>query len=255
MRPADLPTAVIYIKNRVNRSWYQSDQFTSETLIPEDEKARIRDILVPVLASSEGPVRQQLVPVLQRILQCDFPGQWPRFIDFTMELLNTNNPSSVHAGLQCLLALCRAFRYKSTDNHDRQHFDSIVETSFPRLMAICNELVNQESDEAGEMLHLALKAYKHATWVWRPPRRDRPCANVYKAGAVSVPAAAAGQHRLVHRLPSDRCQGGSAKCHAGRSVRPREAPLVEGQEVGLLQPQPPLHQVRARRVWSWSACC
>jgi hypothetical protein len=26
-------------------------------------------------------------------------------------------------------------------------------------------LVNQESDEAGEMLHLALKAYKHATWV------------------------------------------------------------------------------------------
>jgi hypothetical protein len=25
--------------------------------------------------------------------------------------------------------------------------------------------VNQESDEAGEMLHLALKAYKHATWV------------------------------------------------------------------------------------------
>jgi hypothetical protein len=33
------------------------------------------------------------------------------------------------------------------------------------LLAICNELVNQESDEAGEMLHLALKSYKHATWV------------------------------------------------------------------------------------------
>lgn len=110
-------------------------------------------------------MRQQLVPVLQRILQCDFPSRWPRFIEFTMELLNTNSPSSVHAGLQCLLALCRAFRYKSTESQDRAHFDSIVETSFPRLMAICSELVNQESDEAGEMLHLALKAYKHATWV------------------------------------------------------------------------------------------
>jgi hypothetical protein len=33
------------------------------------------------------------------------------------------------------------------------------------MLSICNELVNQESDEAGEMLHLALKAYKHASWV------------------------------------------------------------------------------------------
>ncbi|KAL3955144.1 hypothetical protein ACCO45_010707 [Purpureocillium lilacinum] len=162
-------STVIYIKNRVNRSWYQSDQFSNETLIPEDEKSRIREILVPILASSEGPVRQQLVPVLQRILQCDFPSRWPRFIEFTMELLNTNSPSSVHAGLQCLLALCRAFRYKSTESQDRAHFDSIVETSFPRLMAICSELVNQESDEAGEMLHLALKAYKHATWLELSP--------------------------------------------------------------------------------------
>ncbi|KJZ79342.1 hypothetical protein HIM_01493 [Hirsutella minnesotensis 3608] len=162
-------STVIYIKNRVNRAWYPSDQFSTETLIPDDEKARIRDLLVPILASSEGPVQQQLVPVLQRILQCDFPAQWPRFIDFTMELLNTNSPNSVHAGLQCLLALCRAFRYKSTENQDRHHFDTIVETSFPRLMAICNELVNQESDEAGEMLHLALKAYKHATWLELSP--------------------------------------------------------------------------------------
>lgn len=84
---------------------------------------------------------------------------------FTSELLNTNNPSSVLAGLQCLLAICRAFRFKASNSDDRQHFDSIVEASFPRLLAICNELVNQESDEAGEMLHLALKTYKHATWV------------------------------------------------------------------------------------------
>jgi importin-7 len=82
-----------------------------------------------------------------------------------MELLNTNEPNSVLAGLQCLLALCRAFRYKATESDDRAHFDKIVEGSFPRLLTICNELVNQESDEAGEMLHLALKAYKHATWV------------------------------------------------------------------------------------------
>lgn len=86
-------------------------------------------------------------------------------MEFTLELLNTNNPNSALAGLQCLLAICRAFRYKSNESQDRQHFDNIVEAGFPRLLAICNELVNQESDEASEMLHLALKAYKHATWV------------------------------------------------------------------------------------------
>jgi hypothetical protein len=157
--------AVIYIKNRVNRSWYQAEGVPSESSIAEDEKARIRDRLVPILASSEGLVRQQLIPVLQRILQCDFPSRWPRFLEFTLELLNTNNPNSALAGLQCLLAICRAFRYKSNESQDRQHFDNIVEAAFPRLLAICNELVNQESDEASEMLHLALKAYKHATWV------------------------------------------------------------------------------------------
>lgn len=234
---ADPCLAVIYIKNRVNRAWYSSDSFSNETLIPEDEKARIRDMLVPILASSDGPVQQQLVPVLQRILQCDFPTRWPRFIDFTMELLHTNNPGSVHAGLQCLLALCRAFRYKSTETQDRQHFDSIVETSFPRLMIICSELVNQESDEAGEMLHLALKAYKHATWVRLPSRRwaTRAWLTVRLAArALTLPATARRQHCLVHRLSPDRLQDGPCERHAGRSVRPRKAPLVEGQEVGLL---------------------
>lgn len=86
-------------------------------------------------------------------------------MDFTIQLLNTNDPPSVLAGLQCLLAICRAYRFKAGDGENRTHFDKIIEASFPRLLAISTELVNQESEEAGEMLHIALKAYKHATWV------------------------------------------------------------------------------------------
>lgn len=156
--------AVIYIKNRVNRSWERSEQYAEETPIPEDEKARFRERLLPVMASSQGPVRQQIIPVLQKILHYDFPNKWPNFMDYTMQLLNTNDPSSVLAGLQCLLAICRAWRFR-TNEENRAHYDKVIELSFPRLLAICNELVNQESFEAGEMLHLALKCYKHATWV------------------------------------------------------------------------------------------
>ncbi|KAK3331133.1 armadillo-type protein [Apodospora peruviana] len=159
-----LPT-VIYLKNRVNRAWQSQELYPVESVIPDDAKARFRDRLLPILAGSSNLVRHQLVPILQRILHFDFPERWPSFMDFTVQLLNTNDPRSVLAGLQCLLAICRAYRFKASDGDNRSHFDDIVEASFPRLLVICNELVNQESDEAGEMLHIALKAYKQATWL------------------------------------------------------------------------------------------
>jgi len=134
-------------------------------VIPDDAKARFRDRLLPILARSQTLVRHQLVPILQRILHFDFPDRWPTFLDYTIQLLNTNEAPSVLAGLQCLLAICRAYRFKASDSESRAHFDKIIEASFPRLLTICNELVNQESEEAAEMLHLALKSYKHATWV------------------------------------------------------------------------------------------
>jgi hypothetical protein len=123
---------------------------------------------LPILASSQPLVRHQLIPIIQRILGYDFPERWPSFLDFTVQLLNTNDPSSVLAGLQCLLAICRTYRFKANDGDNRAYFDKIIEASFPRLLTVCNELVTQESDEAGEMLHIALKAYKHATWVSPP---------------------------------------------------------------------------------------
>lgn len=119
--------------------------------------------MLPVLASSPPQIRQQLVPVLQKILHYDFPEKWPSFINITVQLLNTNDAASIFAGLQCLLAICRVFRYKSGEN--RADFDKIVEATFPRLLVIGQGLVNEVSEEAGEMLHLVLKAYKHATFV------------------------------------------------------------------------------------------
>ncbi|KAL2121886.1 hypothetical protein VTJ04DRAFT_2341 [Mycothermus thermophilus] len=157
--------AVIYLKNRVNRAWERSDFYPNDTLIPDDEKVRFRERLLPILASSQNKVRHQLVPILQRILHFDFPERWPTFMDYALQLLNTNDARSVLAGLQCLLAVCRAYRFKASDSESRRHFDKIIEASFPRLLVICNELVNQESDDAGEMLHIALKCYKHATWL------------------------------------------------------------------------------------------
>lgn len=157
------PTAVVYLKNRVTRGWSPSEDSPQNKAIGEDEKLRFRERLLPVLASSPPRIRSQLVPVLQKILHHDFPEKWPAFINITVQLLNTNDASSVFAGLQCLLAICRVYRFKSGEN--RVDFDKIVEATFPRLLTIGQGLVNEMSEEAGEMLHIVLKAYKHATFV------------------------------------------------------------------------------------------
>ena len=212
------PVAVIYLKNRVNRAWERSDYYPNDTVISDDEKARFKDRLLPILAGSQNLVRHQLVPILQRVLHFDFPERWPNFMDYTLQLLNTNDPRSVLAGLQCLLAVCRAYRFKASDSDSRTHFDKIIEATFPRLLVICNELVNQESDEAGEMLHIALKCYKHATWVGSSGGADaygQAGLTLATARALRISPAKRSQPRVVHRLPPDCIQGRSRLCHAG----------------------------------------
>ncbi|KAG9245341.1 nonsense-mediated mRNA decay protein-like protein [Calycina marina] len=154
-------STVLYLKNRVTRAWHPSVD-SAITPISDDEKARFRARLLPVLAASQPRVRHQLVPILQKILHHDFPEKWPGFIEITVQLLNTNDASSIFAGLQCLLAICRVYRFKSGEI--RNDFDKIVEATFPRLLAIGQGLVAEMSEDAGEMLHVVLKAYKHATF-------------------------------------------------------------------------------------------
>lgn len=155
--------AVLYLKNRINRGWAPDEDNSNHKPIPEDERPALRERLIPSLANAPPNVRAQLVPILSKILQHDFPEKWPGFIEVTMQLLSTNDANSVFAGLQCLLSLCKVYRYKAGEK--RIDFDNIVEHSFPLLLNIGNRLVDEENLEAGEMLRVILKCYKHAVYV------------------------------------------------------------------------------------------
>ena len=151
------------MKNRVNRAWEPSEDKPSQKSIPEDEKAGLRGRLLPLIASTTPQIRAQLLPILNKLLNSDFPTKWPNFLDITVQSLNTNDASSVLAGLNCMLAICRLYRFKGADS--RPQFNQIIEVSFPQLLAIANRLVQETSVEAWEMLHILLKAYKHAIYV------------------------------------------------------------------------------------------
>ena len=155
--------AVVYLKNRVHRGWNTTDDTPLQKPIPDNEKLDFRNRLLPTLASSPSQIRSQLIPILQKLLQYDFPVQWPDFMDITMQLLNTNDANSVFAGLQCVLAISRTYRFKAGENRD--DFNQIVSLSFNQLLTIGTKLVDETSLEAMEMLRIVIKAYKHAIYV------------------------------------------------------------------------------------------
>lgn len=161
----DASAASIYLKNRVSKGWSPAEEFSQAKPIPENEKASFRARLVPVLVASQPNVRAQLIPTLQKVLAYDFPAKWPDFLDITIQLLNAGDIASVFAGVQCLLAICKIYRFKSGEN--RADFEKIVAMSFPQLLNLGNGLANEASLEAGEILRTVLKVYKHAIYVRR----------------------------------------------------------------------------------------
>ena len=158
-------STAIYLKNRVSRGWPTDS--TIHLPIPDTERKPFRDRLLPVLSTVPSQIRAQIVPILQTILQNDFPQKWPEYMSITMQLLNATDATSVFAGLQCLLAVCRTYRFRLGES-DRGHLDKVVEASFPRILAIGNNLLNESNPEAGEMLRIVVKCYKHAIYYELP---------------------------------------------------------------------------------------
>ncbi|KIW62630.1 hypothetical protein PV04_10787 [Phialophora macrospora] len=162
--PAVRLSTAVYLKNRISRGW--ATEHTPHQPISEPERKPFRDRLLPLLSSSPPLIRAQLIPILQTVLQYDFPTKWPELMDMTLQLMNTQDANQVYAGLQCLLAVCRTYRFRAGE--ERQNLDKVVNVAFPTLLSIANRLVNETSLEAGEMLRICVKCYKHAVYYGLP---------------------------------------------------------------------------------------
>ena len=124
-----------------------------------------------------------------------------------MQLLNTNDANSVFAGLHCMLAICRMYRFKGGEN--RGHFNQIVEASFPQLLGIATRLGEERSMEAWEMLHIIMKAYKHAIYVGLPSvNLNSRLANIHIVRTTWIPNASRSNGRLVYLIFDYRWQRG-----------------------------------------------
>lgn len=157
---------VVYLKNRITHAWNPGDDVQQSKRIPDPQKEIFRQRLPPLLATSPPNIRTHLVTCLQTILHKDFPEQWPGIFDTTVQLLNAQDAGSVFAGLQCILGICRVYRFKTGEN--REIFDKIVSMCFPQLLVMGNRLVDETELEAGEMLRAIMKSFKHAIYFELP---------------------------------------------------------------------------------------
>ncbi|KAL9937117.1 hypothetical protein V8E36_004352 [Tilletia maclaganii] len=164
-------SAAIYLKNRIRGNWDPEISAKraalpvnrvepSSGVIAEGERNTIRSGFLPALMHAPPVVRAQIAQALRAIIVYDYPAQWPDLLPIVLQMLNTEEPQTLFAGLSALLEAIRAFRWKSAQIGT---MDEIVSSTFPTLLSVGQKLLqtpNATSSEAGQLLYLIIKCYK-----------------------------------------------------------------------------------------------
>ncbi|GAA5795592.1 hypothetical protein HPULCUR_000953 [Helicostylum pulchrum] len=164
--------AAIYFKNRIQKAW---DESKGITITPEDRSIIKQNILL-ALTTAPAAVQVQLAASLNSILTCDFPEKWPTFINELESFMISEEIRIVHVGLIALREVVKVFQWKSMDR--REPLRQIIKLTFPAINAICHKLINLDTDEAAEMLKLALKIYHSSIQVDLPKCLQDPASLV-----------------------------------------------------------------------------
>ncbi|KAK9477553.1 armadillo-type protein [Lipomyces japonicus] len=160
-------SAAVYLKNKIVRNW-EIEEYDRLNLIPEEEKAVFRERIIPSIIASSPQTRTHLISILQRIIIYDFPERWPNFLDITIQLLQSNDVQHVYAGAICLNEIAKSYKWRHSDT--RRPLDRVIEVAFPLAIQISNSLLQEQNSNAGEIVHLLIKAYRSAINMELSPR-------------------------------------------------------------------------------------
>ncbi|KAG8818027.1 importin-alpha export receptor [Serendipita sp. 399] len=111
--------AGIYLKNIARKRWVQ-DPEDDTAPIAEEDKARLRQHLIPAMISLSQPadkaLRAQIAESVSLVAAVDFPSQWPNLFD---ELVASLSPTALHQTLSILEtahSICNPWRSAMRDN-------------------------------------------------------------------------------------------------------------------------------------------
>ncbi|KAI8326881.1 armadillo-type protein [Choanephora cucurbitarum] len=170
--------AAIYFKNRIFKNWDGS----RNTVISEQDKSVIRASILHALITTPPAVKVQLAASLNQILACDFPENWPTFINELEQFMTSGDIRLVQVGLIALQEVVKVFQWKSIER--REPLRQIIKLTFPAIHHVCNRLVEVDSTEAAELLKLALKTYHASIRVELPKCLQDPSTSLVPWGTL-----------------------------------------------------------------------
>ncbi|GAA5868463.1 hypothetical protein JCM1840_007004 [Sporobolomyces johnsonii] len=178
--------AAIYLKNRLRSSWKAplnpssnaspaaiaaAQKSTPYVPIPPSDRQSVKTNLLPLYAAlasdaGSGKVKEQVGEGLSKVVECDFPDDWPGLMDEIKVMLG-GNEGQVEAGLRASMEVFNSMRYAYRDETGNT-LAGLATHLLPLLLPIAQKiLAPTPSDPAaftvqGTLLRLILKSYKNS---------------------------------------------------------------------------------------------
>ncbi|URD91573.1 hypothetical protein MUK42_00986 [Musa troglodytarum] len=121
--------AAVLLKQFIKQHWQEDEENFVHPVVSAEEKAAIRQLLLPCLDDSHGKIRTAVSMAVASIAQYDWPEDWPELLPFLLKLISgENNINGVHGSLRCLALL--------SDDLDDTLVPKLVPSLFPYLHTI-----------------------------------------------------------------------------------------------------------------------
>lgn len=176
----------IYLKNRIKSSWRQplepsiyaspatvaaAQKASTFVKIPPTDRQSVKSNLIPLYAAlaadpDGAKVKEQVGEALSRVIECDFPEQWPSLVD-EIKVMLAGDEGQVEAGLRATMEVFNSMRYAAKDENGTTlvHLTSQL---LPLVLPLGQKVLASTPTDAaslttqGTLLRLVLKAYKNS---------------------------------------------------------------------------------------------
>ncbi|CAG8478067.1 8378_t:CDS:10, partial [Cetraspora pellucida] len=152
----------IYLKNRIRSSWVSDEPSTANFVsINQQDRDEFKKNILHILLAVPNAVRIQLLDPLSRVLDNDYPHNWPDYLNQVDALLTSGDPRTAYIGLLALQQVVKAYQWKSSDQ--RGPLNEIIQRSFTIILQMGQDLLGEINLDAAEMLRIINKIYSSAT--------------------------------------------------------------------------------------------
>ncbi|GAA6037955.1 hypothetical protein JCM8097_009507 [Rhodosporidiobolus ruineniae] len=178
--------AAIYLKNRLRSSWKAplppsvhanpstvaaAQRASTYVAIPPSDRQSVKTNLLPLYAAlaadpESAKVKEQVGEGLSKVVECDFPENWPGLVD-EVKLLLGGDEGQVEAGLRASMEIFNSLRYAHKDENGTI-LPPLVEHVLPLLLPIAQKILSSTPSDAssfttqGTLLRLVFKSYKNS---------------------------------------------------------------------------------------------